>query len=424
MEGGQPLGIIQRVGAHLVAAHGGFARYRIAEVERGVHRQMQNSHEVAAGGQRGYQGVRVAARLQVGVVEAVGVVVRALADRIVNVVVFRQHGEVEGGSHVAVRAVARVEEGVAEGMRARLPLHRQVEEVPRIGVALADGVVNRGAHGGDPRLRRESAAQGELAAGGGGDEAVGRGGAVHGIGGSRRGAAVVPSVAFKAGGCHEGHLAAVATAQSQFVAHAGGGEVGIAEMPPVVAVVGHELQAYWLPGIVGEVDAHVGPRTPAHIVPAGGVGLEAWDVASGGHVILGAGLHQLACVIQHAHHKARLGGRGMAGVFQHHREFQQQDGVVGVHGKLVGDGLRLLAHLLVAELHHPVLARRQKRQLVAGVGVADLLGDDGVPPRGDARILERILEHAVLAGHIRAVQIREIRALGEEESAAKQQQKG
>ena len=385
---------------------------------------MQDGHQIATGGQRRHQGVRVVARLQVGVVEAVGVVVRALASRIVNVVVFRQHGEVEGGGHVAARAVARVEEGVAEGMRARLPLRWQVKKMLVVTVALADGVVNRGTGSGQSALGGKSAAQGELAAGGGGDETVGRGGAVHGIGGSRRGAAVVPSVTFEAGGCHEGHLAAVATAQSQFVAHAGSGEVGIAEMPPVVAVVGHELQAYWLPGIVGEVDAHVGPRSPAHVVPTGGVGLEAGDVARGGHVILGTVFHQLACVIQHAHHKARLGRRGMAGVFQHHREFQQQDGVVGVHGKLVGDGLRLLAHLLVAEPHHPVLARREERQLVAGVGVAALLGDDGVPPRGDARILERILEHAVLAGHIRAVQIREIRALGGEESAAKQQQKG
>ena len=424
MEGGQAFGVLQGVVADLVAAHGSLARDSVVQIERGVHRQMQDSHQVATGGQGRHQGVRVAARLQVGVVEAVGVVVRALASRIVNVVVSLQHSEIEGGSHVAARAVACVEKGVAEGVGTRFKLRRQVEEVVAVAVALADGVVNRGTGSGQSTLGGKSAAQGELAAGGGGDETVGRGGAVHGIGGSRRGAAVVPSVTFEAGGCHEGHLAAVAAAQSQFVAHAGGGEVGIAEMPPVVAVVGHELQAYWLPGIVGEVDAHVGPRSPAHVVPAGGVGLEAGDVTCGGHVILGAGLHQLACVIQHTHHKARLGGRGMAGVFQHHREFQQQDGVVGVHGKLVGDGLRLLAHLLVAEPHHPVLSRREERQLVAGVGVAALLGDDGVPPRGDARILERILEHAVLAGHIRAVQIREIRALSEEESAAKQQQKG
>ena len=425
MEGGQAFGVLQGVVADLVAAHGGRTVQGVAvQRERGIHRQMQNSHEVATGGQRRHQGVGIAARLQVGVVEAVGVVVRALASRIVNVVVFRQHRQEERGSHVAASAVGGVEEGVAEGVRTGLPLRRQVEEVGAVTVALADGVVNRGTGSGQSALGGKSAAQGELAAGGGGDETVGRGGAIHGIGGGSIRTAVVPGIAFETRRSHEGHLAAVAAAQGQFVAHAGGGEVGIAEMPPVVAVVGHELQAYWLPGIVGEVDAHVGPRPPPHVVPTSGVGLEAWDVASGGHVILGAGLHQLACVIQHAHHKARLGGRGMAGVFQHHREFQQQDGVVGVHGKLVGDGFRLLAHLLVAEPHHPVLPLRQKRQLVARIRVSALLGNHGMPPGDDARVLERIVKGTVLAGHIRAVQIREIRALGGEESAAKQQQKG
>ena len=361
MEGGQAFGVLQGVVANLVAAHGSLARDSVVQIERGVHRQMQDSHQIATGGQRRHQGVGITARLQVGVVEAVGVVVRALASRIVNVVVFRQHGEVEGGGHVAARAVARVEEGVAEGMRARLPLRRQVKKMLVVAVALANGVVNRGAHGGDPRLRRESAAQGELAAGGGGDETVGRGGAVYRVGGGSIRAAVIPSVAFKAGGCHEGHLAAVAAAQCQLVTDTGCRVVCVTEMAVPIAVVGHKLQFNLLSGIVREVDAHVGPRPPAHVVPAGGVGLEAWDVASGGHVILGAGLHQLACVIQHAHHKARLGGRGMAGVFQHHREFQQQDGVVQVYRKLIGDSFRLTAHTFVAEFHYPALPRWQKR---------------------------------------------------------------
>ena len=357
MEGGQSGCVLQGIAAHLVAADISRAGEGVVDVERRVHRQVQNGHQVAARGERGHVRVYKAARLQVGVVEAVGVVVRALAGCIVDVVVFWQHGEVERGGHVAARAVACVKEGVAEGVRARLPLRRQVEEMAGVGVALANRVVNGGTRCRQATLGGYGSAKRKLTTRRRGDETVGRGGAAHRVGGRRGGAAVVPCVTFEAGGCHEGHLAAVAAAQSQFVAHAGGGEVGIAEMSPVVAVVGHELQAYWLTGIVGEVDAHVGPGAPAHVVPAVCVSLETGDVTGGGHVILGAALHQLACIIQHAHHKSRLCMCGVAGIFQHHREFQQQDSVVGIHRKLVGDGFRLLSHLLVAELYHPAFAR-------------------------------------------------------------------
>ena len=241
MEGGQAFGVLQGVVADLVAAHGSLARDSVVQIERGVHRQMQDGYQVATGGQGRHQGVRVAARLQVGVVEAVGVVVRALASRIVNVVVSWQHSEVEGGSHVAARAVTRVEEGVAEGVGTRFKLRRQVEEVAAVTVALANGVVNRGTGSGQSALGGKSAAQGELAARGGGDETVGRGGAVHGIGGSRRGAAVVPSVTFEAGGCHEGHLAAGAAAHRQFIADTRGGIVGVSIVSVPVAIVGHKL---------------------------------------------------------------------------------------------------------------------------------------------------------------------------------------
>ena len=102
----------------------------------------------------------------------------------------------------------------------------------------------------------------------------------------------------------------------------------------------------------------------------------------------------------------------MAGVFQHHCEFQQQDGVVGIHGKLIGHRLGLRPCALVAEFHHSALARRQKRQLVAGVGVTALLGNHRVPTRGNARILQGISKIAILARHPRSRQVGKIRALG------------
>ena len=182
MEGGQAFGVLQGVVANLVAAHGSLARDSVIQIERGVHRQMQDGHQVATCGQGRHQGVGIAARLQVGVVEAVGVVVRALASRIVNVVVFRQHGEVEGGGHVAARTVTRVEEGVAEGVGTRLKLGWQVEIMGIIAVALADGVIYRGAAGGQSRLGREGSAQGKLAARGGSNETVGCSGAIYSVG--------------------------------------------------------------------------------------------------------------------------------------------------------------------------------------------------------------------------------------------------
>ena len=54
--------------------------------------------------------------------ETVGIVIRTLTGHIVNVVVFRHHGNVERGGHVAARTVARVKECIAENVRTCLPL--------------------------------------------------------------------------------------------------------------------------------------------------------------------------------------------------------------------------------------------------------------------------------------------------------------
>ena len=309
-------------------------------------------------------------------------------------------------------AGSRVVQAVHVGEVAGRVLHRQVEEMFAVAFALADGVVEGLVVSGQVGVVAEEGIQRKLAAGGGSDEAVHGGvGTCQLVGGGRRGCAVAPAVALEVGRGGKRHLLSRAAAQSQPVGHTRSGKVGIAVMPVVVAVVGYELQPYLLSDIAREVEAHVGPGTPAHIAVALRVGLETGNVAGGAHVVLGAGFHQIAGIVQHAHHETRLRDGGMSGVFKHHGELEQQDGVVAIHRELVGDGLRLGTHVLVAELDHAALARWQQGQLSTGSGVGALRGNHGVPPGSDARVLKGIVRAAVLAGHAAGVQVGEIGAL-------------